>query len=190
MIIITVITIRCRYFAYPWQMVMSSYSFFIHPSLFLAFVPSTWSTFSNFNKGMMECSSLNSSAQLSSLSPSAPYLTSFPTTLHYTPFTVVKPVSLRHRLISLGLSSCWNALLPLLHLFILLTSAPSFLIHSSNIYWMSTLSGIMLSVRLQQRKKQIGFLSPCCLLSCELSSWRLLQEPPRLPLNSLLSYLL
>lgn len=47
----------------------------------------------------------------------APYLTSFPTTPHYTPFTVVKPVSPRHLTHFLGLSSCWNALLPLPHLF-------------------------------------------------------------------------
>lgn len=133
---------------------------------------------------MKEYLSLNFSAWFSSLPHLSPYLTSFPTTPHYTPFTVVKPVSPRHLTISLGLSSCWNALLPL-HLFILniipllLDSFLKYLLNAHSV------SGIMLSARLQQRTKHIGFLSPCCLLSYELSP-----RAPQLPLISIFSYIL
>lgn len=109
---------------------------------------------------------MNSSAWFSSRPHPAPYLTSFPTTPHYTPFAVVKPVSLRHPTISLSLSSCWNALLPL-HL-VILNGIPlplhSFLKYLLNAHSVSVV-GIMLSARLQLRTKHVGLLSPSCSLS-------------------------
>ena len=103
--------------------------------LCLASVPSTWSMLNkSFMKGGRNVHLSFSLPGFPAFPHPAPYLTSFPTTLHYTPFAVVKPVSPRHPThFSGAFSSCWNALLPLLHLFILLMLAPSFPIRSSSI---------------------------------------------------------
>lgn len=112
-----------------------SFTFTFLP-LSLASVPSTWSMLKkSLMKGGRNVHLSISRPGFPAFPHPAPYLTSFPTTLHYTPFAAVKPVSPRHPThFSGAFSSCWNALLPLLHLFILLMLAPSFSLHSSSIY--------------------------------------------------------
>lgn len=95
-IIITVTTVQCRHSASPaesdaFEFIFTSRHFPLplHLAYGLCWVKP--------EKGVKECSPpLNLSAWLSGLPRLAPYLTSFPTTPHYTPSTVVKPVSPRH----------------------------------------------------------------------------------------------